>query len=103
MKKVIQKLKNKKNKIINRISILGSTFCSTAIIMQAKVYAASNTESIDSFIAFACDWLTKIGEFIALVGRSYVCFRLAKRRCRGKVSRSHDINGRFHACCYCTN
>lgn len=80
MKKVIQKLKNKKNKIINRISILGSTFCSTAIIMQAKVYAASNTESIDSFIAFACDWLTKIGEFIALVGRSYVCFRLAKRR-----------------------
>ena len=38
------------------------------IFAETRVFAASNTESIDSFINFACDWLTKIGGVIALVG-----------------------------------
>ena len=34
----------------------------------SRVYAASGTESIDAFIDFACNWLTKIGGVVALVG-----------------------------------
>ena len=40
----------------------------TLILAEARVFANSNTSSIDSFINFACDWLTKIGGVIALVG-----------------------------------
>ena len=66
MKTLIKKLKN--NRIVNKLSIISGAICSTFIIMQSKVYADSNTDSIDSFISFACDWLTKIGGVIALVG-----------------------------------
>ena len=41
---------------------------SILILAETKVFANSNTGSIDSFINFACDWLTKIGGVIALVG-----------------------------------
>lgn len=61
-------MKNLIKKIKNKLTILGGTITSTLIIAQSRVYAASNTESIDSFINFACDWLTKIGGVIALVG-----------------------------------
>ncbi len=60
MKKLIQKLKINKNKIKNKLTILSGSIASTFILAQSRVYAASNTESIDSFINFACDWLTKI-------------------------------------------
>lgn len=95
MKKLIKKLKNK-------LTILSGAITSTLILAQSRVYAASNTESIDSFINFACDWLTKIGGVIALVGRSYVCFRLAKRRFGREISWLNDFNDRLYACCYRT-
>lgn len=77
-------LKNNKilNKIKEKLTVLNATIISTFILANSRVYANSNTGSIDSFINFACDWLTKIGGVIALVGRCNVCFRLAKRRCR---------------------
>lgn len=77
-------LKNNKtlNKIKERLTVLSATISGTFILANSRVLAASNTQSIDGFISFACDWLTKIGGVIALVGRSYVCFRMAKRRCR---------------------
>ncbi len=87
MRKIIQKLKNRKGGIVNKISTLGSILCSLFIIAQTKVYAASNTESIDSFIAFACDWLTKIRRNYCTRGWSNVCPWLAERRCR---TESHE-------------
>lgn len=68
MKKFIQNLKFNTSKIKNKLSILSGTILSTFILAQSRVYAASNTESIDGFITFACDWLTKIGGVVALVG-----------------------------------
>lgn len=59
--KLIKKLKEK-------LTVISTTAMGTLIIAQSRVLAASNTESIDSFINFACDWLTKIGGVIALVG-----------------------------------
>lgn len=64
MKKVKNIFKNLKEKF----TIIGTTTMGTLILAEAKVFANSNTESIDSFIDFACDWLTKIGGIIALVG-----------------------------------
>ena len=61
MKKLLKKLKNK-------LTILGGGITSALILAENRVYAASNTETIDGFISFACDWLTKIGGVIALVG-----------------------------------
>lgn len=63
-------LKNNKkiNKIKEKLTVLSATIISTFILASSKVYAESNTDSIDSFINFACDWLTKIGGVIALVG-----------------------------------
>ena len=61
MKKTIKKLKEK-------LTILIGAFTSTMILTHSRVLAESNTGSIDSFINFACDWLTKIGGVIALVG-----------------------------------
>lgn len=68
MKKFIQNFKINTSKIKNKLSILSGTILSTFILAQSRVYAASNTESIDGFITFACDWLTKIGGVVALVG-----------------------------------
>lgn len=64
MKKVKQILK----KIKEKLTIIGTTAMGTLILAEARVFANSNTSSIDSFINFACDWLTKIGGVIALVG-----------------------------------
>ena len=77
IKKLLKKLKEK-------FTVIGTTAMGTMILAESRVLAASNTDSIDGFINFACDWLTKIGGVIALVGRSNVCIGMAKRRCRGK-------------------
>ena len=63
-------LKNNKtlNKIKEKLAVISATITSTFIIANTRVLAASNTGSIDEFINFACDWLTKIGGVIALVG-----------------------------------
>lgn len=61
MKKLFKKIKEK-------LTIICGSITSTLILTQCKVYAASGTESIDAFINFACDWLTKIGGVVALVG-----------------------------------
>lgn len=64
----MKRIKNLLKRLKEKVTIVGTTAMGTMILTEAKVLAASNTESIDSFINFACDWLTKIGGVIALVG-----------------------------------
>ena len=64
-------------KLKNKLSICSGTIASTFILAHSKVLAASNTESIDGFITFACDWLTKIGGVVALVGGVMFALRMA--------------------------
>lgn len=71
-------LKNIKEKL----TVLCATVTSTFILANSSVLAASNTQSIDSFINFACDWLTKIRRCNCLSWWCNVCVRMAKRRCR---------------------
>ena len=66
-KNVIDK-KNEKKSLKEKFKILCASIFTTLILATEQVYAASNTESIDGFINFACDWLVKIGGVIALVG-----------------------------------
>lgn len=67
---LIKKLKSNQKliKLKEKLTVCSATIVSTFLIANTRVLAASNTESIDSFINFACDWLTKIGGVIALVG-----------------------------------
>lgn len=44
------------------------TFYVSLQLMVCNAFANSNTGQIDGFIDFACDWLTKIGGVVALVG-----------------------------------
>lgn len=64
----MKKIKNLFRKLRDQVAVIGTTAMGTLILAETRVFAASNTESIDSFINFACDWLTKIGGVIALVG-----------------------------------
>lgn len=64
----MKKIKNLFRKLKEKVTVIGTTLIGTLILADSRVLAASNTESIDSFINFACDWLTKIGGVIALVG-----------------------------------
>lgn len=64
----MEKIKNKLQNLKRKFSVIGTTMVGTLILTETRIFAASNTESIDSFINFACDWLTKIGGIIALVG-----------------------------------
>lgn len=66
MKKLLNNLKN--NKLVKKLYVTLGSIATTLMIANCKVYAASNTDSIDGFIDFACDWLTKIGGVVALVG-----------------------------------
>ena len=68
MKKLLSKLKEKSRKIKERVTIFIGATLVTFIFGINSVYASSNTGSIDGFINFACDWLTKIGGVVALVG-----------------------------------
>ena len=67
---LVKRIKENKKvkKIKEKITILTGCIASSMILLTSRVYADSNTGSIDSFINFACDWLTKIGGVIALVG-----------------------------------
>lgn len=58
------KIKNIKEKL----RTITTTLMATLIMAETRVCAASNTQTIDGFINFACDWLVKIGGVIALVG-----------------------------------
>ena len=82
MKNLIKNFKENKNKIKDKLIALSTSVGVTLMLGTSKVCAASGTESIDSFINFACDWLTKIGGVVALVGG--VMF--------------NDTYGRFYAC-----
>lgn len=64
----MKKIKNLFRKLRDKVAVIGTTAMGTLILAETRVFAASNTESIDSFINFACDWLTKIAGVIALVG-----------------------------------
>lgn len=64
----MEKIKKTFKKIKEKLTVIGTTLTGTLILAETKVFADSNTGSIDSFINFACDWLTKIGGVIALVG-----------------------------------
>lgn len=64
----MKKIKNLFKKLKEKFSVISTTVVGTMILAETRVFADSNTESIDGFINFACDWLTKIGGVIALVG-----------------------------------
>lgn len=64
----MKKIAKLSKKLKEKISVMWATVVGTFIIAESRVLADSNTGSIDSFINFACDWLTKIGGVIALVG-----------------------------------
>lgn len=59
-----KKYEKHKNKIMGF-----QTSMTLFILSMNSVYAeGSNTNSIDSFITFICDWLTKIGGLVAMIG-----------------------------------
>lgn len=75
MKKQVIKVKNSFGKVVSSINIV---LCAL-LFSTTKVSAAdSNTDSIDGFIVFVCDWLLKIGGVVALVGA--VMFALGWQR-----------------------
>lgn len=78
----MKKIKNLFKKLKEKFIVAGTSVMGTLILAETRVLADSNTQSIDSFINFACDWLTKIGGVIALVGGVMFALRMAKRRCR---------------------
>lgn len=66
-------LKNKLQNIKRKFTVIGTTMLGTLILAETRIFAASNTESIDSFINFACDWLTKIRRNNSFSRWSNVC------------------------------
>lgn len=79
LKKVMNKTKDnlygtyqkcKANIIITAAAIASSLVLNTGYVFaeEGKETTGSNTSSIDPFITFACDWLSKIGGIIALIG-----------------------------------
>ena len=46
----------KLNKLKEKITVLTGAIGSSMILLTSRVYADSNTGSIDSFINFACFW-----------------------------------------------
>ena len=56
----MKRIRNLFKKLKERIVVIGTTAMATLLVAESRAFAASNTESIDSFINFACDWLTKI-------------------------------------------
>lgn len=102
--KLIKRVKeNKKiNKLKEKLTVLTGGILSSFIMLTSQVYADSNTGSIDSFINFACDWLTKIGGVIALVGGVMFALGWQREDAERKVKRINDLNGWIYACRYCT-
>ena len=64
----MKKIKNLYRRLKEKTTVIVITAMGSLTLAESKVFADSNTQSIDSFINFACDWLTKIGGVIALVG-----------------------------------
>lgn len=97
-------LKNNKTlkKIKEKLTVIGATITSTFMLANSRVLAASNTGSIDEFINFACDWLTKIGGVIALVGGVMFALGWQREDSERKIKRINDINGRLYASSNCT-
>lgn len=79
MKNLINSFKENKNKLKEKLAKISTSIGIALMLGTSKVCAASGTESIDSFINFACDWLTKIRWSCSFSRWSYVCTRLAKR------------------------
>ena len=77
----MKRIRNLFKKLKERIVVIGTTAMATLLVAESRAFAASNTESIDSFINFACDWLTKIRRNNCISRWSYVCSWMAKRRC----------------------
>ncbi len=77
MKNLMKRFNDNKNKLKSKLIIFSETVASTIILTHSRVLATSNTESIDGFITFACDWLTKIRRSCSISWRSDVCFRMA--------------------------
>ena len=73
-------LKNKLQNIKRKFTVIGTTMVGSLILAETKIFAASNTESIDSFINFACDWLTKIRRNNSFSRWSNVCVADGKGR-----------------------
>ena len=80
----MKKIKNLFRKLKEKVTVIGTTLIGTLILADSRVLAASNTESIDSFINFACDWLTKIGGVIALVGGVMFALGWQRKDAEGK-------------------
>lgn len=75
MKNQIIKVKNSFGKVLSSVNVV---LCAL-LFSTTKVSAeGSNTQSIDGFIVFVCDWLLKIGGVVALVGA--VMFALGWQR-----------------------
>lgn len=68
MKGIKKFIRQKMNKYKN-VFVAFQTSIMLFILSTNAVFAeGSNTESLDSFITFICDWLEKIGGVIALIG-----------------------------------
>ena len=46
----MKKIKNLFRKLREKVAVIGTTAMGTLILAETRVFAASNTESIDSFI-----------------------------------------------------
>lgn len=73
-------LKNKLQNMKKKFTVIGTTMVGTLILAETKIFAASNTESIDSFINFACDWLTKIRRNNCFSRWSNVCAAVGREK-----------------------
>lgn len=76
----MRKIKKLFGKLKEKFTVVGTTAMGTLILAESRVFAASNTDSIDGFINFACDWLTKIRRSNRTCRRSNVCFTDGKER-----------------------
>ena len=98
MKKIKKLLKNLKEKF----TVIGTSAMGTLILAESRVFAASNTGSIDEFINFACDWLTKIGGVIALVGGVMFALGWQREDAERKIKRTYDTYGWIYVSCDCS-
>lgn len=102
MKNLIKSFKENKNKLKSKLITISTSIGVTLMLGTSRVCAASGTESIDSFINFACDWLTKIGGVVALVGGVMFALGWQREDAERKIKRTYDTYGWVHVGCYCS-
>ena len=92
--------KKTREKVAKAGLIVNTTAMMMVLNMTNVLAVNSNTDSIDQFIDFVCDWLMKIGGVVGLVGG--VLFALGWQRddAEGKESWVNDFNGRIYANCH---